>query len=273
MGRLSEWNVPLKGVVSSIAIVMMALTLLGVQAQQAIADTKNSRADLRDEHENRPPFSKFAETLAPNVGLPVAKVTLEVPKDQARAGTQNAVATLKIQDAEAARAIDSARSQVATDMLITDRDGVLGLSVIDQVKVGERSAAWNCLTQALYFEARGENLAGQVAVAEVILNRVDSRSYPDSVCGVVRQGAGKLNKCQFSFYCDGKKEKIGNPDAYEQLGKISWVMLKGKPRVLTGQATHYHNLTVNPRWAKRLVRTARIGDHIFYRKAVQVSER
>ena len=60
---------------------------------------------------------------------------------------------------------------------------------------------------------------------------------------------------------------------FEKLGKVSWLMLQGKPRVLTGEATHYHNLSVKPRWSKRLHRTARIGDHIFYRKPVRLSER
>ena len=114
---------------------------------------------------------------------------------------------------------------------------------------------------------------GQVAVAEVILNRVDSKSYPSSVCGVIQQGQSTRNGCQFSFICDGKVEHIGDREAFEELGKVAWVMLQGKPRILTGKATHYHAASVLPRWAKRLVRTARIGDHIFYRPALQLSER
>ena len=146
-------------------------------------------------------------------------------------------------------------------------------SEIHSVRVGKRSRQWRCLTEALYFEARGENLVGQVAVAEVILNRVDSKSYPNSVCGVIQQGQSKRNGCQFSFICDGKVEYIGDRKSFEKLGKVAWVMLQGKPRILTGKATHYHAASVLPRWAKRLVRTARIGDHIFYRPALQLSER
>ncbi len=147
------------------------------------------------------------------------------------------------------------------------------LSEIRGVRVGKRSKQWRCLTEALYFEARGENLVGQVAVAEVILNRVDSKSYPNSVCGVIQQGQYKRNACQFSFICDGKVEHIGDRSAFEELGKVAWVMLQGKPRILTGKATHYHAASVLPRWAKRLVRTARIGNHIFYRQEPQLSER
>ncbi len=146
-------------------------------------------------------------------------------------------------------------------------------SEIRSVKIGKRSTQWRCLTEALYFEARGENLVGQVAVAEVILNRFDSKSYPNSVCSVIQQGQNKRNACQFSFICDGKVEHIGDRDAFEELGQVAWVMLQGKPRILTGKATHYHAASVQPRWAKRLVRTARIGNHIFYRPALQLSER
>ncbi len=146
-------------------------------------------------------------------------------------------------------------------------------SEIHSVNIGKRSRQWRCLTEALYFEARGESLVGQVAVAEVILNRVDSESYPNSVCGVIQQGQSKLNGCQFSFICDGKVEHIGDRKSFEELGKVAWVMLQGKPRILTGKATHYHAASVLPRWAKRLVRTARIGNHIFDLPALQLSER
>jgi hypothetical protein len=132
---------------------------------------------------------------------------------------------------------------------------------------------WRCLTEALYFEARGESLAGQVAVAEVILNRVDSRRYPDSVCKVVAQGSHRLNACQFSFKCDGKREDMSNRDAFERAGQISRLMIDGRDRSLTLNATHYHADSVNPRWARRLVPTARIGAHLFYRLPARVAQR
>lgn len=132
---------------------------------------------------------------------------------------------------------------------------------------------WRCLTEALYFEARGEGLAGQIAVAEVILNRVDSRRYPNSVCGVVRQGAHMRNACQFSYNCDGKPEHVGDKRAWTRAGRIARRMLDGRPRKLTLRATHYHNTDVNPRWASRLVPTARIGEHLFYRLPARVARR
>ncbi|MFN3823632.1 MAG: cell wall hydrolase [Pseudorhodobacter sp.] len=127
---------------------------------------------------------------------------------------------------------------------------------------------WACLAKALYFEARGETVKGQFAVAEVILNRVDSRAYPNSVCGVVHQGSGRRNACQFSFTCDGKDDRIREADAYVSAGKIARVMLEGGPRALTKGATHFHTTQVRPRWAHRFPRTAQIGAHLFYRQPI-----
>lgn len=127
-------------------------------------------------------------------------------------------------------------------------------------------AEWECLTEALYFEARGETVKGQFAVAEVILNRVASPAYPDSVCGVIRQGTGQRYQCQFTYTCDGHAEVVREPAAYDRLGKIARVMIDGAPRALTGGATHYHTVAVNPRWASRFPRTATIGVHHFYRQ-------
>lgn len=123
---------------------------------------------------------------------------------------------------------------------------------------------WECLSQAIYFEARGETIAGQFAVAEVILNRVDSPSYPNSVCAVVRQSGG--GGCQFSYVCDGKPDRIGEATAYRIAGKVAGLMLSGAPRALTKGATHFHTTGVRPGWAHRFPRTARIGTHLFYRQ-------
>ncbi|MGB0505992.1 MAG: cell wall hydrolase [Pikeienuella sp.] len=130
---------------------------------------------------------------------------------------------------------------------------------------------WRCLTEAIYFEARGENTRGQVAVAEVILNRVDSRRFPSTVCGVVLQGSERRNACQFSYACDGKPEVISERKAFAKAAKIAKMMLEGRPRVLTGAATHYHTTAVNPKWASKLTQTTQIGVHLFYRVPVKVS--
>jgi spore germination cell wall hydrolase CwlJ-like protein len=122
---------------------------------------------------------------------------------------------------------------------------------------------WQCLTEALYFEARGESLDGQIAVAEVILNRVDSPLYPRTVCGVVKQRGG--GGCQFSYVCDGRT-KMREKGAANLAGRIARAMLDGAPRVLTDGATHFHTRSVKPSWSKRFARTAAIGAHLFYRQ-------
>lgn len=124
-------------------------------------------------------------------------------------------------------------------------------------------AQWECLTQAIYFEARGERLEGQIAVAEVILNRVDSPLYPRTVCGVVKQRGG--GGCQFSYVCDGST-RMREKGAADLAGRIARAMLDGAPRVLTDGATHFHTRGVRPSWSKRFAKTAAIGDHLFYRQ-------
>lgn len=122
-----------------------------------------------------------------------------------------------------------------------------------------RGEEWQCLATALYFEARGEPVKGQFAVAEVILNRVADPRYPDSVCAVVNQ------TCQFSFTCDGVPDRISEPKAYARAGKIADLMLRGGTSELTKGATHFHAGSVRPDWSRRLPRTVQIGDHYFYR--------
>ncbi len=130
---------------------------------------------------------------------------------------------------------------------------------------------WQCLAEALYFEARGETVKGQFAVAEVILNRVDSPRYPNSVCGVVHQGTGKKYGCQFTYTCDGNPESIHEPGAFADVGKVALLMLSGAPRALTDGATHYHTGQVNPKWARKFPLTAQIGTHLFYRQPTRLS--
>jgi spore germination cell wall hydrolase CwlJ-like protein len=125
-------------------------------------------------------------------------------------------------------------------------------------------AEWQCLTEALYFEARGETLKGQFAVAEVILNRRDHPLYPRSVCGVVNQGGG--GACQFSYTCDGRADTMRDPAARDTAGRIARLMLDGAPRALTDGATHFHTRAVRPGWSHRFPRTAQIGAHLFYRQ-------
>ncbi|MDP2083950.1 MAG: cell wall hydrolase [Gemmobacter sp.] len=127
-------------------------------------------------------------------------------------------------------------------------------------------AEWQCLAEALYFEARGESLKGQFAVAEVILNRVESPQYPGTVCGVVRQGTGQRGACQFSYTCDGRPDVVTDPASWDRAGKIARLMLDGSDRSLTDGATHFHTTQVRPVWSRIFDQTTRIGAHLFYRQ-------
>ena len=126
-------------------------------------------------------------------------------------------------------------------------------------------AQFQCLAEALYFEARGETLKGQIAVAEVILNRVSSPRFPSTVCGVIHQGTGRKYACQFTYTCDGNPETIHEPRAYDRVAKVARMMLDGAPRKLSGGATYYHTTAVRPSWARKFRRTAKMGVHLFYR--------
>ena len=134
-------------------------------------------------------------------------------------------------------------------------------------------ADWQCLSEALYFEARGESLRGQFAVTEVILNRVDSANFPNSVCEVINQGTGKRFQCQFTYTCDGRAEIIREPAAYQSVAKVARAALDGAPRILTDGATYYHTNAVRPRWSRRFNRTATIGVHYFYKPPTRLSNR
>ncbi len=130
---------------------------------------------------------------------------------------------------------------------------------------------WHCLSEALYFEARGESVRGMFAVGEVILNRVDSGLFPNTLCAVVNQGTGRKYACQFTYTCDGLAETIAEPRAWERVGKVARLLMDGAPRTLTDGATHYHTKAVSPRWSRVYPRTASIDSHYFYRKPTQTA--
>jgi spore germination cell wall hydrolase CwlJ-like protein len=124
----------------------------------------------------------------------------------------------------------------------------------------------DCLANGIYFEARGETAKGQAAVAQVILNRVRSPFYPNTACGVVYQNKSWRNRCQFSFACDGIKDRIADRRRWNKAREIGIAVVRGEtflPEV--GSATHYHATYVRPRWAKKMNKTKKIGLHIFYR--------
>lgn len=188
-----------------------------------------------------------------------------------RAFHQLASLTDDMQGAVLARTAQPLAQQGKTRSDATFRDERRGPSVLNTTAMASGPAAtggpqWSCLAEAIYFEARGEPVDGQVAVAEVILNRVDSDRYPDEICKVVNQGTGRINACQFSYTCDGVPEQIADQDAWKTAGRVARRLLDGAPRLLTQDATHYHADYVDPHWATVYPRTAQVGRHIFYKQ-------
>jgi spore germination cell wall hydrolase CwlJ-like protein len=126
--------------------------------------------------------------------------------------------------------------------------------------------AEKCLADAIYFESRGEPKQGQIAVAQVVVNRAFSGFYPSDICGVVYQNANRYLACQFTFACEGKKLVVDEPDMWEQAKQISHDMLDGKLWLdEIGKATHYHAYWVHPDWIREMRKINRIGVHTFYR--------
>ncbi len=168
-------------------------------------------------------------------------------------------------------------AKVAALVLVTAvlTTSVLVTGATAKVKRGDGPAPTDelsCLARAIYFEARGEPEEGQMAVGRVILNRTRSSVYPTTICGVVYENRQRHNRCQFSFACDGKPDRIADLD--------SWGVILYRAAVLMAQenqcsdetasagpiafSTHYHATYVAPRWSRLLQQTAKIGRHVFY---------
>lgn len=135
----------------------------------------------------------------------------------------------------------------------------------------------SCFATGLYHEARGETREGQLAVAQVILNRMKSSAYPDTACGVIYQNAHMRNRCQFSFACDRRSDGAKNSKIYADLKQIAAQSLRlgqapfpaDSPAVSSEkdlkEITHYHTKAVSPSWGRKIEKIATIGAHIFYR--------
>ena len=130
-----------------------------------------------------------------------------------------------------------------------------------------------CLALNVYHEARDQPFIGQVAVAQVVMNRVKDERYPDDVCGVVKQGLTYswntdypvLNRCHFSWYCDGKSDKTPDVEAHNRSMLVAHGVLNGHLDDFVEGSTHYHAPYVRPDWAETKTKVVQIGEHIFYR--------
>tara|TARA_R110000824_G_scaffold97450_4_gene232953 strand:+ start:1241 stop:1669 length:429 start_codon:yes stop_codon:yes gene_type:complete len=137
--------------------------------------------------------------------------------------------------------------------------------------------AFMCLALNIYFEARNQPISGQIAVAQVVLNRVAHQRYPSTICAVVKQGPTRpswrdknikipiKHRCQFSWYCDGKSDKPKELDAFRWASFVAHGVMQSDFTDYTHGATHYHSIEVFPRWALAAKKIDAIGDHIFYK--------
>jgi len=149
------------------------------------------------------------------------------------------------------------------DQPVTATTPAVPLKTKKGVEVSDKDL-W-CMATAIYFEARGESYQGQIAVGQVVMNRLAHPLYPKSICGVVFQNEHMRNACQFSFACDGISEKVTDQKSWAQAMKIAKNVIAGKDRVdAVGHATHYHATYVRPDWAPRMKKVAKIGQHVFY---------
>ena len=135
------------------------------------------------------------------------------------------------------------------------------------------TAAVLCMATNLYHEARGDGLASQIAVAQSVINRVKDPRYPDNVCDVVHQAqyytkekkVPKRNKCQYSWYCDGKSDVPQNTKVMGEMIELAKTLLKDPHLDITEGSTHYHTTFITPYWASKMEYVTTIGSHKFYR--------
>jgi spore germination cell wall hydrolase CwlJ-like protein len=177
-----------------------------------------------------------------------------------------AVASLPL-SGDAAREIESGESIAPKGEVNADNQhAVTPAERLGLTDEKSRAKAEKCLAEAVYFEARGEAVRGQIAVAQVVMNRAFSGYYPTTVCGVVYQNKYRHYACQFTFACDKYPDVIREPDMWERAKKIAKAMLDGLiwlPEV--GKSTHYHAYYVRPSWVSEMKRMYKFGVHTFYR--------
>ena len=168
---------------------------------------------------------------------------------------------------EASKAVESGESIAAKGEVNSDNQRAKTpaerLGLFDEKA---RAKSEKCLAEAVYFEARGEAVRGQIAVAQVVMNRTFSGFYPTTVCGVVYQNKHHHLACQFTFACDNIADVVREPDMWDRAKKIAKAMLDGQiwlPEV--GKSTHYHAYWVRPSWVSEMKKMYRFGVHTFYR--------
>lgn len=244
----------------------MAAAAKGTAAAVLIAATTAALAGSGDD--GNPAGNQFSRAMAreqqalrTGSGTRIGEL-VEATRPRARSGDQVTVATRSLATAP----VSLPRGSSAAAAAAATGPAKLDFASLDSMPVAKGDAQWQCLATAIYFEARGEPLPGQIAVAEVVLNRVESPAYPDTVCAVTSQGVGTAGRsCQFSYACDGRSDVMAAGAARNRAEKLAALMLAGRARTVTSGATHFHTRAVRPAWSSQMVRTTAIGQHIFYR--------
>ena len=264
MRRLLEW-LDVSHIVSGTAHVAVGLfCLTAVTSALAISVTKSEATTA--------PAIVAAATIDPDkAGADV--VALTITSDAATNGATAQVMTAS-QKARQGGIVSAVYHSSDAGLLRFDDNDLLDESALSasdavarptlQIKLNDLEAERRCLIEGIYYEARGERAVGQLAVAEVVINRVLSGRYPSTICGVVFQGAS-TGRCQFSFACDGSMKRPRDNLAWRKAQRMAHYVLSGRVRnSLVGTATYYHANYVSPYWAPHMVEVAKIGQHIFY---------
>ena len=206
------------------------------------------------------------ETPAPAKATPVPKPTSDAKTQPTALAYANAdsgeQAASKIFDAVMAK---KGRGSVVLDPNIDANHAWVNYALPSNV---HSASEVKCLATAIYFEARGEPERGQIAVAQVVLNRLKNPAYPNTICAVVYQNKNKRHACQFSFACDGIPDRITNRTAWSASKTLATKILNDDRTMFlsdVGAATHYHANYVRPRWARAMKKVDKIGRHIFYK--------
>ena len=232
------------------------IAVCAVTASVSLPVISNSQSTLRAEAEYRAEAERFA--MYQDAGLAV-RTEAHTPALLDTPWLRTVEYTLK-------RDPDSSMSRYA----MRDRDGA-ALETLASFRAAEIQRAETidselmCMAQAVYYESAREPLEGQLAVAEVIANRMADHRYPDTACGVVFQGATRTTGCQFTFTCDGAMRVKPKGENWERAKRIAAHVLMNLNEERTGGATHYHATYVDPIWNSGLIQTNQVGLHIFYR--------
>jgi spore germination cell wall hydrolase CwlJ-like protein len=179
---------------------------------------------------------------------------------------QSADFVSRVDNAGSASTGSTAVSLMLRPDLGPDGDTVAGRLRFASIGALDGARDLDCLTQAVYYEARGESAKGQAAVAQVVLNRVRHPAFPKTICAVVFQGAGgSKTDCQFSFVCDGSMRAARDEEAWDKAQRVAARALSGVVLADIGGATHFHASRLQDQWGDSLVRVAQVGLHVFYR--------